>query len=574
MSLATIGLGYIAYRHATEEERILRLSILPPEKVTADMEALSPDGHRIVFVGVQEGRSQLWERELDSPSSHTLEGTEDATYPFWSPDSRAIAFFQSGKLKRIDANGGPALTLCDAGSGRGGSWSRDGVIVFAPNIGTGIYRVPAAGGEAKPVTELDRASGENAHRTPWFLPDGHRFLYTSRNNDPEKNAIYLVDLNSKDRRKILAASSNAVYAPSGFLLFMRGTSLMAQPFDSTSEQMKGDAAPVAQQIRSDSLNLAGRFSVSQSGLLAYSSGSMIRGFAGGSTGSRQLTWLDRSGNVTGMIGQPGVIARVSISPDMRTVAFDRVDQTGRSDIWLYDPERGTESRFTFDSPSSQFPIWSPDGSRIAFESVRPGLPGVLVQKHVSGASATETLNESIFNARPLDWSRDGRYMIVEALDPKTNFDIWVLPQFGDRKPFAYLHTVFNETFAKLSANGQYLAYESDETGREEIYVQTFPNPGGKWQISTNGGRRPVWSRDGKELFFIDPARRMMAAEIGSTPQFHAAVPKPLFDSRFALGGTTRFDVSKDGRFLLPNQIEEGVTAPISVVINWATGMKK
>ncbi|HYL35145.1 MAG TPA: protein kinase [Bryobacteraceae bacterium] len=571
--LATLGLGYLAYRHVTEETRVLRLTVLPPEKATADMEAVSPDGRRIVFVGMQEGRSELWVRELDSLSVRLLVGTEDATYPFWSPDSRAIGFFQAGKLKRIDAAGGPALTLCDAGNGRNGSWNRNGIIVFTPNVGSGIYRVAAAGGEATPVTALDRALGENAHRMPWFLPDGHHFLYTARNNDPDKNAIYVADLNSKDRKKILAASSNAVYASPGYLLFLRGATLMAQPFDASSAQTKGDAVPIAEQIRFDSLNLMGRFSVSQNGVLAYSSGSMTSGFTGGAVGGVQLTWFDRSGKVTGTVSQPGLIARPSISPDGRTVAFDRVDQSGHTDIWLFDLARGTESRFTFDSPASQYPIWSPDGSRIAYSSARLGLPGVVLQKPVSGAGESEILDKSILNARPMDWSRDGRYVFAHALDPKTNIDIWVLPQFGDRKAFSYLHTEFNEQWEKLSPNGQWLAYQSDETRRNEIYVQTFPKPEGKWQVSTDGGSRPLWSRDGKELFFIDPRRRMMAVEIQGGAKFQAGGPKVLFDTRLA-GGTTVFDVSKDGRFLVPVQVEDTAAEPISVVINWTAGLKK
>ncbi len=571
--IAVLGLGYIAYRHVTEEKTVLRLSVLPPEKLTADMEAVSPDGHRIVFVGAQEGRSELWVRELDSLSARRLPGTDGASYPFWSPDSRAIGFFQGGRLKRMDAAGGPALSLCDAGSGRSGSWNQDGVILFSPNVGTGIYRVSAAGGEATPVTELDRRSGENAHRMPWFLPDGHHFLFTSRNNDPEKNTIYVADLQSKDRKKLVLASSNAMYSPPGFLLFVRSATLIAQPFDPASAQTKGEAVPIAEQIRFDSLNLTARFSVSRNGVLAYSSGAMTAGPTGGPGGRVQLTWFDRSGKPTGTIGLPAVISRPTISPDGRMVAFDRVDQTGHYDIWLYDTARGTETRFTFNSPASQAPVWSPDGSYIAFGLARTGVAGVVVRKPVSGTGESEVLDESHVNARPNDWSRDGRYLFFLASDPKTNFDIWVLPFFGDRKPFPYLHTEFNEIWARLSPNGRWLAYTSDETKQNEVYVQTFPNPGGKWQVSTNGGERPVWSRDGKELFFMDPEHRTMAVEVGSGASFQAGVPKALFTTRFPFGNSW-FDVSRDGHFLIPNLVEDSEAAPISVVINWAAGLKK
>jgi serine/threonine protein kinase/Tol biopolymer transport system component len=568
--LATVALGYLAYRHVNEEPRLLRLSVLPPEYSGADMPAISPDGRRIVFIATQEGQSGLWVRELESLSARYLEGTGRASLPFWSPDSRAIAFFQSGKLKKIDAAGGPALTLCDAPLGRGGSWGKEGVIVFVPGIGTGIFRVPAVGGPATPVTSVDRASGENAHRMPLFLPDGRHFLYTARNNDAEKHTIYLADLNSKDRRRVLTAASNAQYSPPGFLLFMRGQTLMAQAFPASTAQVEGEPVPLASQVRFDSLNLAGRFSVSQSGVLLYLSGPV--GYGGAV--EAQLTWFDRSGTVTGRIGQPAIVQSPSISPDGRTVAFARTDQTGHADIWLYDMARGTESRFTFESTSSQMPVWSPDGSHIAYTSIRPGVPLVVVKKPVGGTGETETV-ESL-NAQATDWSRDGRYIMAQVVAPKTNVDIWVLPQFGDRKPFPYIHTDFAERMARLSPNGRWLAYQSDETTRDEIYVQTFPTPGGKWQVSTNGGTQPVWSRDGKQLFFLDLERKMTAVEIGSGERFQAGVPKTLFPTRFVGSGLASwFDVSKDGRFLIPNQVGEAAAGvPINVVINWTAGLKK
>jgi Tol biopolymer transport system component/predicted Ser/Thr protein kinase len=572
--VVALGLSYVAYRHATEQARVLRLSVLPPEKTTADMEAISPDGQRIAFVGVYEGRSALWVRDLDSLSARTLAGTEEATYPFWSPDSRSLGFFQGGRLKRIDAAGGPALTLCDAASGRGGTWSGNGMIAFSPTIRSGVFSISADGGQANPVTALDWGAGENAHRMPWFLPDGHHFLYLARNDDPEKNAIYVGDLNSKDRQKLLAASSNAVYGPPGYLLFLRGTTLMALPFDASSTKAKAGAVPVAESVRFDSLNLAGEFSASNDGVLAYSSGAVAPGIVGGVMGSVQLTWFDRAGKVAGTVGQPGVIYQPSLSSDGRTVAFDRVGQNGHNDIWLYDLARGTESRFTFDPDPSSYPVWSPDGKHIAYRSGRGSMVGVVLTKAVSGPGQIEFANQTITKAFPRDWSRDGRYVFAEVLDAKTNFDIWALPQFGDRKAFPYLHSEFNEVWAKLSPNGQWLAYGSDETGRNEVYVQTFPNPGGKWQISSNGGSRPVWSRDGRELYFIDRERRMMAVDIGAGPMFQAGVPKVLFATHLALGPGTNFDVSREGRFLIPNQVEGPEATPITVVINWASGFKK
>jgi Tol biopolymer transport system component len=271
----------------------------------------------------------------------------------------------------------------------------------------------------------------------------------------------------------------------------------------------------------------------------------------------------------------------SISPDGRTVAIDRRDpQTGFLDIWLLDLARGSASRFTFNSNNGGFPIWSPDASHIAYFSPRSGTDGVY-QKATSGVGQDEVLDKLPPIRRPMDWSRDGRYIIESVLDPKTKFDVWVLPLFGDRKPFPYLQTEFNEQSAKLSPNGQWLAYVSDETRRNEVYVQTFPNPGGKWQVSTAGGTLPVWSRDGKELFFISggngAARKMMAVDVkggaGSSAKFEAGVPKALFDTHLEIAFSPGYDVSKDGRFLLPTQQGLTSSSPITVVVNWTAGLK-
>jgi eukaryotic-like serine/threonine-protein kinase len=446
------------------------------------------------------------------------------------------------------------------------------VIVFSPNNGAGLFRVPAAGGSATPATTLE--SGEVTHRFPWFLPDGRHFLYLDRNSDAEKDAIYAGDLDSKIRSRIVAADSNAVYTP-GQLLFVRGGTVMAQPFDAQKFQTSGDPVPVAEQVVSNAGGVfaQGLFSASQSGVLAYISG-------GAGTGS-QLVRFDRSGKVVGTVGVP-IAAPVfwgAISPDGNRVAEDHPDpQTGVYDLWLHDLARGTASRFTFNSKTNRFPVWSPDGSHIAFGSVEGHFN--LYQKATSGIAPDEALDKDGRTKRPDDWSRDGRYIIEEASgDPKTGTDIWVLPLFGDRKPFPYLQTQFNEHHAKVSPDGHWLAYVSDETKRDEVYVQTFPTPGGKWQVSTNGGGLPVWSKDGKELFFIGADQKLMAVEVKSSavnggPRFEAAVRKPLFDTRLPTSNNTWFDVGKDGRFLIPTPPEQTGNVAMTVVVNWTAGLKK
>jgi hypothetical protein len=417
-----------------------------------------------------------------------------------------------------------------------------------------------------PATELE--PNQDSHRHPWFLPDGRHFLYLARATAVKKIGVYVGDLDSKDRHAVLEVYSNAVFAPPGYLLFSREETLMAQPFDAGKGQTTGDAVPIAEQVDLTYLRGGGGlFSVSQNGVLAYMSG-----VAGQDV---QLTWFDRSGKAQGTVGSPGVLGSPAISPDGTTVAVDRANsRSAFYDLWLNDLVRGTSSRFTFGPRASQFPIWSPDGKHIAFRSTRGGMAEAAVYQRTPGGGAEdEVLDKTPRTKLPTDWSRDGRYIIEQTSnDPKTRTDIWVLPLFGDRKPFPYVRTEFGETGGKLSPDGRWLAYASDETSRNEVYVQTFPEHGGKWQVSANGGDRPVWSRDGKELFFIDADRKLMAVPVKAGPKFEAGAPQPLFDTR--VGADGRYDVSKDGRFLIPTQIQQNVGAPMTVVINWQAALKK
>ena len=581
LALVAVLLALLYFRRISQRQTVLRLSVLVPERGFQFIApTVSPDGRQLVFGSNAGGKDLLWVRDLDSLGARPLPGTEGANDPFWSPDSRFLAFFAGGRLKKINVAGGPALSLCEVHNARGGSWSKSDVIVFAPTNGGGLLHVRATGGNATPVTALDPALSENSHRYPWFLPDGHHFLYTARSADPEKTAIYVADLesrnDSKTRRPILYAPSNAVYVPPGYLLFLRERTLMAHKFNVSEAQVIGDPVPVAEQVDYNNPNVWGLFSASLNGVLVYSSG--------GTGGSVQLTWFDRSGKMAGTVGTPGDLNWAAISPDGNSVAFDRRDlQTGRYDLWLHDLVRGSDSRFTF-SQNNIIPVWSPDGSHIAFYSFRDGVYN-LYQKATNGAAQDEPLGGSaplkqrwIGPMPVMDWSHDGRYIIEEiAGNLKTGYDIWVLPLFGERKPFPYLQTSFNEMSAKLSPGGHWLAYVSDETRREEIYVQAFPTPGAKLKISANGGEIPVWSRDGKELFFIGLDHKLMAVEMKRDSveggQLEAGVPKPLFDTRIR-SGYSWFDVSKDGRFLMPIQTEPSGSAAINVVVNWTAGLKK
>jgi len=364
--VAALTFGFLYFARPSQESRAVKLDILPPEKsifVPIAIPAVSPDGLHVAFETITDGKYQLWVRDLDSRTPRLLSGSDVISYPFWSPDSRTIAFFAAGHLKKIDVGGGPTVTVCEAPSGRGGTWNQSDVMVFAGGVGAGLSRVSATGGSPAPVTTVDVAAGETFHRFPSFLPDGHRFLYLVGNNNPEKRAVWVSDLNSRERRRVVPASSNAVYAVPGFLLFARERTLMTQPFDPVTSQTAGEAVPLGQRVDSYPAAYQSRalFSVSRNGVLVYSSG------GGGGT---QLTWFERSGKPLGTVGPPGEVNWPSISPDGKTVATFRNDpQTGVSDIWLHDLARSSSYRLTsHPKGASYFPMWSGDGSFVGFGS--------------------------------------------------------------------------------------------------------------------------------------------------------------------------------------------------------------
>ncbi len=587
--VSTLALAALLFRHTEPLAQTMRFTLSAPAHTNyGDSLALSPDGRQLAFVVTGDpAEAGLWVRSLDSVTTRKLPDTDEASFPFWSPDSHSIGFFAHGKLKRIDVAGGPSQTLADASvDPRGGTWGPDGTILFGPNTTSPLFKVSAAGGPATPVTELDKTRGQTTHRWPWFLPDGRHFLYLARanlslSNQEQSEGIFVGSLDSKEVKFLVSTKLFAAYAspPSnargtaGYLLFVRDKTLMAQVFDPGKLQLSGEPVTVAEGVLSYPTQIGptgyAAFSASANDHLSYLSGD---------SPVTQLAWLDRAGKLLGTLGPAGLFNQPMLSPDGQRVAMNN-ESLGQGDIWILELKRGTSTRFTFDPARDVSALWSPDGTRIVFGSDRGGQWG-LYQKISSGAGSDELLLRTGQTTFPDDWSLDGRFIIYEIDGgPKTKFDLWVLPLFGDRKPFPFLQTEFTEQHAQFSPDGRFIAYVSDESGRAEVYVQSFPASGGKWQVSTGGGDQPQWRRDGRELFYVAPDKNLMAVTDTLGATFEAGTPVQLFKTRVPqstlIGERNNFAVAPDGqRLLVNNVVEDSASQPITVVLNWTAQFKK
>ena len=570
---AVIALAAILFVRPRAIPRVVRTSIVPPEKTTfrftgegAGPVAVSPDGLSIAFTATDSsGKSQLWVRPLDALAARALPATAGAIYPFWSPDSKFIGFFADAKLKKIEASGGPALTLCPAPDGRGGTWNREGVILFESHFREPLSRVAAAGGPVAPVTRLDESRRETTHRFPFFLPDGNHFLYEAGSHsvgtESEFHAIYIGSLDGKPPRLLLNVRSKPIFA-AGHLLFVRQKTLMAQPLDWKRGKLNGDAFPLAENIQDDPGYFTAVFSASENGVLAYQEG-------GGSGGLHELAWFDRSGKKLETTGSPGDYWAPRISHDGRLIASGIGDP---ADLWLQDIRRHVATRMTFDPADDGNAVWSPDDSRIFFSSQRTG-SGDIYQKAPSGG-ADELLFSSKEGKITTSVSPDGRYVIFQSLNSKTKWDLMLL-SLPDRKVTPFLQSEFDEVNGEFSPDGKWMAYASNESGRFEVYVQPFPGPGGKWQVSTAGGNVPAWRKDGKELFYISIDRKLMAVTVRTNAAFESEAPKPLFEARIRNDPDRHYDVSADGqRFLIVAPLGDETSPPITLVQNWTALLRK
>jgi Tol biopolymer transport system component len=566
--VAVAALGWLAVGRGTavESRQEIRASIRPPAEQTfqaygvhAGGVSISPDGSRMTFVSkAEEGRPQIYIRALGSEEALPLSGTEGASYPFWSPDGRHMGFFTNGTLKKVDLDGGAPMTISAAADGRGGSWNAEGVILFAPDTQSPIHRISAGGGEATPVTTLDVArQGETTHRFPHFLPDGRHFLYlrgSHATREAAVNSIWVGSLDSDETFELMSSGSQAIYAQ-GHLFWVHDQFLMARPFDPSNLEFLGEPFAVAEKVVFQPTYWRGAFDVSRVGPIAFQTGL---------ASTNALAWFDREGNQLDSIGQSGQYGKIRLSPDDKQLAVKLLDEgTGRGDIWVFDLRRNVGSRLTFDDASEGDPVWSPDGTRIAFQSNRGGAAGDIYVRSTDGRGEAELVYGNDKLKRPQDWSPDGKFLAIDQGVGKA--DAWIVPMDGG-DPFAIVEGTHDEGYARFSPDGNWLAYLSNESGRYQLYLTRFPSGEGKWQLSIEGSDWLVgWRKDGTEIYFLDLEGDMMAVRLELGEAVVAEVPEKLFPTR---AGETWSSASDGERFVLGVPDDPGVDYPIMLVLDW------
>jgi eukaryotic-like serine/threonine-protein kinase len=565
-AVAIVTAGALLLR-PSEPPRVVRFEVHPPREATdVQWPRLSPDGRTLAFLAPDSaGVPRLWIRPLAAVEAHPLDAIVENPRPFWSPDSRYLAFIAEGKLRKVPLTGGPAIDICDAPGGSDGTWGKRGWILFDGGIGDSIQGVPAAGGAPRAVTFIDRAHGERSHAWPFFLPDGRRFLYVaSRTGGPD--ALCMGTLGSKRSRVVGVTESRAEYALPGYLVHVSGANLVAQPFDAGSARTTGDPVPIGEIVAGS----YGLFSVSSTGVLAYRPRT--------SHWQSRLSWIARDGHILGEAAPPGFYESVALSPDGRRLALSIVAaQPPTRDIWVRDLARGVNSRVTFDPGDEIAPVWSPDGNRIAFSGNHSGAFRCYL-KAANGVGAEDSVPHTQGSYEgPTDWSGAANTLVISHVTLPYQWDIWVAPASGGQAPRPFLQSPFGEYAGRLSPDGRWLAYASNESGRDEVYVVPYPGPGGKWQISTAGGNFPRWRADGKELFFQGAGEEIMAVDVRAGTTFQVGAPKLLFRTRLTQGAYPgdRWNVTRDGqRFLVDTPFGAAAAGYFVVVENWTTELRR
>lgn len=570
--LATLIFASLYFLRPAESGSPIRSFVPAPENATfvfagddGGPPVLSPDGKYLAFVAAESnGAPQIYLRPLAALDARALPETDNAWGPFWSPDGRKLGFFANGKLKVIDVQGGSPISIADAPNGRGGSWSQ-GMILFAPDFRSAIYRVPASGGAVVPVTQLDE-SKHTSHRWPYFLPDGRHFLYLAINHQgprDENDGIYYASLDGKENSRLKTAFTNPEYA-AGSLLYVRNGELVAQRLEAGSGKLVEEEQRVADSVTEDETTWRGIFTVSASGVLAYS---------GGETAKSQLGWYDRTGKSLGTTGEKfGALTiqgqQLRLSPGGDRVALSLQGPT--TDIWVTDVVRSSRTRLTFGPTGNSDPVWSPDAKWLAHRTVTK--EGNAIARVPAAGGTDEILLAAREPVAPDDWSPDGKYLLYEKGASGTHAELWALPLSGERKPFQIVPSgPFQSRFGRFSPDGHWVVYQSDESGRLEIYVVPFRSSGGKWQASTAGGLRPAWRADGKEILYLSLSQTLMSVPVSAQSDgLKLGAPQPLF----RINSTVNFDVQRDGQKLLLDTVGEGGSKAIILVANWTADLKK
>ena len=572
LAIALVAVGVLYFRPQLAADEI-RFEIPVPNISNPRHITISPNGQWVAFTASTPTGTALFVRRIESTRPEPLVGTDGAASPFWSPNSDYLAFYAAGRLKKISVTGGPVQNICDAPNMVGGTWNADGVIVFS--AGGVLNRVPAAGGEKLAISVRDESKQETSHQTPFFLPDGKRYLYLVWSPQQANRAVYVASLDSKDVTKLFVVQSKAVYANSGHLLFHRNGTLLAQPFDADTATFTGESVRIADEVSYDALNGEAAFDVSENGRLVYFAG-------GGPAVSRQFVWFDRTGRQVGAEGKPGLYTtNFDLSRDGTQIAVaQRNRENSQYDIWLVDWLRNLPTRFTFDPAltANGNVVWSPDGQRIAFASERTGNRDVF-EKNASGVGVETPILTTSTDEWPEDWSADGRYLAYgRNLTQGTTGSgaLFVLQLFGDRESITIADTPYTEDEPRFSFDGKWIAYNSNESGTHQVYLVSFPATDQKRQISTDGGAQPRWRRDGKELYYLALDGRIMAVDLNIDSKIDSGVPRPLFNTRLSVDPIRdQFAVTADGqRFLVQAPVVEGAPTPISVLVNWTASLRK
>ncbi len=566
LALLAAALAAVWGRRGPVSEPVVLTLTAPPGLHLDNTAALSPDGRTVAFLAAADGPASIWVRRLGELQARRLEGTEVARFPFWSPDSRTIAFFQGTKLRRIDAEGGTIQSICEAGSGFGGSWSTTGTILFSPTFGTGLSSVPAAGGTPRAVTTLDAARGDSTHGFPAFLPDGRHFVFAARNIDAEKTALMVGSLDSKETRFLGYSDSAAAWSPMGYLLFSREGALFAQRFEPRRLELQGEPEPVVRDVRF--------YTDTNAPLWSAAGSTLVYGLW---SHDRSLVWVDRKGSVLGRLGPPADYDGIAISPDGRRVATSIRDAArGQNlDVWVLDAERGTATRISSERSDEFHPVWLPDGETVLYVSDRAG-PYDLYRRPSGGGAEAPVLrtkwDKILSGASP-----DGSSVVFVGSPSQQNEDVWMAPLAGSDPPRALVETSrFTESGARFSPDGKWLAFASTESGRVEVYVSASSG-GTKRLVSADGGSSPVWRRDGRELFYIASDGRLNAVSVAPSPAGPVTgTPQPLFELKPPATNAFSpeiYDVSPDGQRFLVVRENSDEKPGLIVSLLWTSRLK-